>query len=474
MHPHACNSTLIHACRYNGQSVWEIPKDPAAWHTATHGGPIPPSGLGDHNHQSQRSTFAGGYGAIYASNHSNVSGYSHVSNFSNPQDSLARPSTAVAYDDKGMLGGDSYGRNTMRAAMPMQRPKTVSGGGGALRGGEPEAGRWGAWGQMTQGVRSEPRSRVGSELNSAAVSPSRPTGRTSVAGSERLSQTPRSAAVLHTIGQLQSELQTVKDMVQSTNVIRNPLEEELALVKQELQAKEDEISRLRLLNADRRDALDAHRSTNSHRASLPGYREEATVGGAASNVTAVGGVLRPKTGPSKSALQTPDVHLAMGKALLTAGYATTPKGSTIHLAGPAGLAIEQGPGGEELMVTTVGERGVVSAELERRRRRSEREERIRQVRLHACMHACVCLHVCVRMHVCDQCGWLHACVHIRRSEREDSAGGGPVAPPGGSGAARGGSRGEWTRCTLGRKAGCGGRGGAARGAERGGFREGEA
>ena len=87
--------------------------------------------------------------------------------------------------------------------------------------------------------------------------------------------------MLHTIGQLQSELQTVKDMVQSTNVIRNPLEEELALVKQELQAKEDEISRLRLLNADRRDALDAHRSTNSARASLPGYREEATVGGAA-------------------------------------------------------------------------------------------------------------------------------------------------------------------------------------------------
>jgi hypothetical protein len=90
------------------------------------------------------------------------------------------------------------------------------------------------------------------------------------------------------IPQLQHELQSVKEMVQS-RAASNPLLLELNKVRNELQAqlqeREDEIVRLRALNADRNEAINAIAKTNDQRASLLGFDRRSVWSGAGGSGT---------------------------------------------------------------------------------------------------------------------------------------------------------------------------------------------
>jgi len=116
----------------------------------------------------------------------------------------------------------------------------------------------------------------------------------SLAASPRVSSPTRASSQVPTSlpvqgrPQLQHELQSVKEMVQS-RAASNPLLLELNKVRNELQAqlqeREDEIVRLRALNADRNEAINAIAKTNDERASLLGFDRRSVWSGAGGSGT---------------------------------------------------------------------------------------------------------------------------------------------------------------------------------------------
>jgi hypothetical protein len=159
----------------------------------------------------------------------------------------------------------------------------------------------------------------------------------------------QSDAMMFTITQLQNDIRNVKDMVQAkgasaSSAPHNPLEMELEKVKGELQAREDEITRLRALHADRKEAIKAHRQTNDHRATLPGFDRSTWNGHDGGNFTAVGGVLREKAMQDRATANPFQTPQAIG----------APQVLCVLREGGAGLCVLGGPTSEHApcLVTT--------------------------------------------------------------------------------------------------------------------------
>ena len=136
-----------------------------------------------------------------------------------------------------------------------------------------------------------------------------------------------SDVVLDTISLMQRELRTVRETVASRSseaLDVHPLREELERMKKELDERNDEIARLRELRKDREDTLNAY-SRIRERTSRRDV-EENQPSPSLSNVTSVGGVLKPipKSPTARKAMGVPVTYSSKTSLIPVADSSSKP------------------------------------------------------------------------------------------------------------------------------------------------------